>query len=309
MFSRLADSWNRARQKGLKACIRFAVERFDPVVGYPVGRMQYAYRAMRGEPYFGHFCAAGQGVAAGVHNEARKQEREANMRRLVFQACSLKEGNARILEVGSWAGWSAIVWAEALQECKQSNGAVVCVDPWKSYFDLNANRTPVYRAMEAATRKDAIVHLFYHNIRSAGHAATVHPLRGTSDCCLPMLRDGWFHLAFIDGDHSYAAAKRDLDNASRLVSDGGVLSGDDLDLQFQDLDEDHLRKNLHYDYPVDPKSKQGFHPGVTLAVWEFFGQRVSSWDGLWAMRKVGNGWKHVDLEAASAPAAAHGYKG
>jgi len=309
MFSRLSDGLNRARQKGLRACIRFAVERFDPYLGYPVGRTEFAYRIARGEPYFGHFCAAGQGVAAGVHNVERKRIRENNMRRLVFQGCSVKDGNARILEVGSWAGWSAIVWAQALQDCKQPNGAVVCVDPWTNYLDLTANRTPVYRAMVAATKRDAIVRLFYHNVRTAGHAAAVHPLRGASDCCLPLLRDGWFHLVFIDGDHSYAAAKRDLDNASRLVCDGGLLCGDDLDLQFQDLDEDHLRKNLHYDYPVDPKSKQGFHPGVTLAVWEFFGQRVSSWDGLWAMRKVGNQWQHVDLEPTGAPAGALGRNG
>ncbi len=296
MVSRLIKNWKRAKQKGFKACIRFAVERFDPFLGYPIGRVQYGCRIMSGEPYFGHFCASGQGVAAGVHNEERKRIRESNMRRLVVQGCSLKEGNARILEVGAWAGWSAIVWAKALKDSKQNAGAVVCVDPWTSYLDLAANRTPVYRAMEAATKRDAIVRLFYHNVRASGYAAAVHPFRGTSDCCLPMLRDGWFHLVFIDGDHSYAAVKRDLENAGRLVCDGGLLCGDDLDLQFEDLDAERLREDLHCDYALDPKSKERFHPGVTLAVWEFFRQRVSSWDGLWAMRKVGNGWKSVELD-------------
>ena len=296
MVSFLHENWKRAKQKGFKACVRFAVERFDPFLGYPVGRLQYLCRVAKGEPYFGHFCAAGQGIAAGVHNEERKQVREANMRRLVFQGCSLKSGDARVLEVGSWAGWSAIVWAQALKDCGQQTGAVVCVDPWTSYLDLNANRTPVYRAMAAATKRDAIVRLFYHNVRTAGHATAVHPFRGTSDCCLPMLRDMAFHLVFIDGDHSYAAVKRDLENASRLVSDGGVLCGDDLELQFPDLDEAKLREDLHCDYPLDPKTKGRFHPGVTLSVWEFFGQRVSGWDGLWAMRKAGSAWKPVDLD-------------
>jgi predicted O-methyltransferase YrrM len=295
MFSRLAENWKRAKQKGLKACVRFAVEKFDPFLGYPVGRLEYRYRVMKGAPYFGHFCAAGQGVAAGVHNEERKHVREVNMRRLVLEGCSLKSGDARILEVGSWAGWSAIVWAKALWDCKQKAGAVVCVDPWTNYLDLDANRTPVYRAMAAATKRDAIVRLFFYNVRTAGHAAVVHPLRGTSDCCLPMLRDASFHLVFIDGDHSYAAVKRDLENAGRLVADGGLLCGDDLERQFQDLDEAKLREDLHCDYPMDPKTKERFHPGVTLGVWELFGQRVSSWDGLWAMRKVGNTWKPVDL--------------
>ena len=297
MISRLVESWKRAKQKGFKYCVRFAVERYDPFLGYPIGRVQYAYCMLRDEPYFGHLCSAGQGVAAGVHNVARMRIREANMRRMVFRGCSLKEGNARILEVGSWAGWSAILWAKALKDCGQSAGAVVCVDPWTNYLDLSANRSPVYRAMAAATKRDAIVRLFYHNVRAAGHAATVHPLRGTSDCCLPMLRDGWFHLAFIDGDHSYAAVKRDLDNASRLVCDGGLLCGDDLEVQFPDLDSTSLRQDLHCDHPLDPKSNERYHPGVTLAVWEFFGQSVSRWDGLWAIRMAGNAWKSVELDA------------
>jgi len=71
-----------------------------------------------------------------------------------------------------------------------------------------------------------------------------------------------------------------------------------LELQFPDLDEAKLRKDLHCDYPLDPKTGEHFHPGVTLAVWDFFSQRVSGWDGLWAMRKVGKTWKAVDINQA-----------
>jgi len=218
------------------------------------------------------------------------------MRRLVSAACSAKGGDCRILEVGSWAGWSAIAWAKALRACNQDAGLVVCVDPWKNYLDLAGNRhSPVYRTMAAATKRDAIVRLFHHNVRASGHAALVHPFRGSSDCCLPMLRDASFHLAFIDGDHAHAAVKRDLENASRLLRDGGLLCGDDLEHQFEELDEAKVREDSHRDWTVDPKSNLGFHPGVTLAVWEFFHQRVSSWDGLWAMRKVGKTWEAVEL--------------
>jgi predicted O-methyltransferase YrrM len=294
MISYLANNWKRAKQKGFRASFRFAVEQIDPKFGYPVGKAEYLACKLQDKPYFGHYCAAGQGIAAGVHNLERKKVREQNMRRLVSQGCSLPGGNARVLEVGAWAGWSAIVWASALKDCKQSAGAVVCVDPWTSYFDLKANRNPVYLAMEAATRKDAIVKLFYHNVRTAGHADMVHPFRGTSDFCLPMLRDASFHLVFIDGDHSYPAVKRDLANAGRLVGDGGLLCGDDLEFQFPELDEDSLRKNLDRDFALDPKLNQSFHPGVTMAVWEYFGKKVSGWDGLWAMRKKGDSWQTLD---------------
>jgi predicted O-methyltransferase YrrM len=292
----LVENWNRAKRRGFKACVRYAVERVDPYVGYPIGRLQYWSRVMRGQPYFGHFCSAGQGIAAGVHNEERKRVREQNMHRLVAACCAPAGSDGRILEVGSWAGWSANVWANALRECKQSNGAVVCVDPWTNYLDLKANRhSPVYRAMAAATKNDAIVHLFYHNVRTSGNAALVHPFRGTADCCLPMLREGSFNLAFVDGDHACAAVKRDLQNASHLLREGGLLCGDDCELQFGEVDEAKLRETAEQDWIIDPRTQQGYHPGVTLAVWEFFKQRVSSWDGLWAMRKVGSGWKPVEL--------------
>jgi predicted O-methyltransferase YrrM len=299
MASRLVENWNRARQAGFAACVRYAIERFDPFLGYPIGRIQYRYQVSKGQPYYGHFCAAGQGTAAGVHNLQRKQVREANMRGLVSAACSLAAGNGRVLEVGSWAGWSANVWAKALRDCQQTAGSVVCVDPWINYLDLKANRgSPVYRAMAAATKGDAIVRLFYHNVRASGNASVIHPFRGSADCCLPMLRDASFHLAFIDGDHAYAAVKRDLENASRLVCDGGLLCGDDLELQFGEVDEARLREDAQCDWIVDPKSGQGYHPGVTLAVWDFFHLRVSNWDGLWAMRKVGSTWKPIELRQA-----------
>jgi predicted O-methyltransferase YrrM len=296
MALRLVENWNRARRRGFKACVQYAVEWFDPYVGYPIGRLQYLGRVWRNQPYFGHFCAAGQGIVAGAYNQERKRVREANMRRLVAASCSPAAGDCRILEVGSWAGWSAVVWAQSLQACKQNAGSVVCVDPWTNYLDITANRSsPVYRAMAAATKKDAIVRLFYHNVRTSGCAALVHPFRGTADCCLPMLRDLRFNLAFIDGDHAYAAVKRDLENASRLVRDGGLMAGDDLELQCGEVDAAKLRQDSHRDWMVDPELKQGFHPGVTLAVWDFFNQRVSSWDGLWAMRKAGSTWKPVAL--------------
>lgn len=283
------------REKGLRACLQYGLEQVDPRLGYPLARLQYARQIRRGKPYFGQLHAAAQGAAAGAHNIERSRLREQNMRRLLRCAAYAAQQRVRVVEVGSWAGWSAIIWAKAIQEMCSGGGDVVCVDPWGSYLDLTRDRDPVYKAMAAAVRKDAILRLFHHNMRASGVSNMVHTLRGTSDSCLPLLRGEHFHLVFIDGDHSYAAVKKDLENASRLVLEGGVLCGDDLDLQYEDLDEACMRSQLSIDYPRDPKSGQRYHPGVTLAVWEFFNSRVSCWDGLWAMRKTGLGWSRLEL--------------
>ena len=143
-----------------------------------------------------------------------------------------------ILEVGSWAGGSAITWADALTRFHEANGRVVCVDPWKPYFDV-AKRpdAAVYREMSEALAKDTIYDLFIHNITASGHAPIVLSLRGASTVMLPALPRNYFDLVFVDGDHSYAAVLADITAAAALIKDGGVLCGDDLERQRFEIDE------------------------------------------------------------------------
>ena len=54
-----------------------------------------------------------------------------------------------------------------------------------------------------------------------------------------------------------------------------------------EVDGDFARAQTTADWLVDAKSGQGYHPGVTVAVAEGFGQ-VSSYGGYWLMRRVGD---------------------
>ena len=51
------------------------------------------------------------------------------------------------------------------------------------------------------------------------------------------------------------------------------------------------------DYIKDPRSRKDFHPGVTMAVGEFFGD-VSCFSGFWVMRLTSNGYKEVSFSEA-----------
>lgn len=117
----------------------------------------------------------------------------------------------------------------------------------------------------------------------------------SSDEILPTLQDGEFNFVYIDGSHVYSQVIRDLENGARLCSVGGVLCGDDLELQQSQIDVPHAEENKGKDYILDRKSNKPFHPGVTLAVWEFFGGEVSSRDGFWAMRKTESGWQNISI--------------
>ncbi len=73
------------------------------------------------------------------------------------------------------------------------------------------------------------------------------------------------------------------------------MCGDDLELQVSEINLENAKKNIDSDFIPDPKTNNWFHPGVTLAVGEFFGE-VSVWEGFWAMRKRGASWEKVVWE-------------
>mgnify|MGYP005994576693 CR=1 FL=1 len=52
---------------------------------------------------------------------------------------------------------------------------------------------------------------------------------------------------------------------------------------------------LSADYIKDPKTNKNYHPGVTVAISEIFGE-VSSWGGFWAMQKINNNWNKISLK-------------
>jgi predicted O-methyltransferase YrrM len=216
------------------------------------------------------------------------------MQRLVELECADgRPSPFRILEIGSWAGGSAITWADAIKRFNGGEGLVVCVDPWIQYIERD-DYEGVYAEMREALDAGGVFGLFQHNIRACGHDDLIRMMRGSSVEILPLLKPEAFDLVFIDGDHSYHQVLGDLVNAAPLVRDGGVLSGDDLELQLHQVDWENCIQESDSDFVLDPRSNQRFHPGVTRAVAEVIGE-VSAWEGFWAMRKEGSGWKSLPV--------------
>jgi predicted O-methyltransferase YrrM len=244
---------------------------------------------LRGKPYFGPALRALQGPAI------RHQYFEA----LVEVAGRSKiRRRIRILEVGSWAGASAVSWATAIKKLGRT-GRVTCVDPWQPYFDLEINHESHYREMNDAAKNNNVFQLFLHNIRAADVSDMVDYLVGNAREILPKLPSAKFDIIYLDGSHAYEDVRSDIRDAKRLVREGGIICGDDLELQKNDVDEqEHAAAvELQKDYVYSRKADGSYHPGVTEAVAVEFGE-VSSWDGIWATRKVGSQWVRVELGAA-----------
>ena len=190
-----------------------------------------------------------------------------------------------ILEVGSWAGGSTVTFAEAIAKYNNRKGKVVAVDAWRNFHGADHIEKKSHRVMEQALSRGTIFSLFLHNIKSAGYDDVVVPVRGWSSAVLPLVRDARFDLIFVDGSHFYRDVLNDLQEGARILKDGGILCGDDLELQAHEVDRTHAESHRDNDSLKDPKTKTSFHPGVTLAVGEFCGE-VSSWKGFWAMLKI-----------------------
>jgi len=222
--------------------------------------------------------------------------RHAYMNQLVKLECSQRGVHPfKMLEIGSWAGGSAITWAQAIKDYYRGNGVVVCVDSWEPYHDLKRDQSLHYQRMNEALAAGKIFRLFMHNIKTLGHNDIVYPVKAPADRILPFFATTQFDLVFVDGDHAYSNVLRDLKHCTRLVAEGGILCGDDLELQLSQVDMENARTTSEMDFVLDSKTGLWFHPGVTVAVNQMFGD-VSVWEGFWAVRRHGDGWEKVVME-------------
>ena len=251
---------------------------------------------LTGKPYFGTAMRALQGPPIR-HRYLNAIVQSVNR--------SKPHGDIEILEIGSWAGASAITWATSMKALGRS-GRITCVDLWQAYFDTAIEHEPHYREMSEAAKESKIFNLFLHNIRATNFLNMIDYLIGNACKVLPTLQSEQFDIVYIDGSHVYEDARFDICEAKRLVRHLGVVCGDDLELEKSGLDEREHQAAvmLHKDYVYSNSGGANYHPGVTEAVAGEFGN-VSKWDGVWAMRKVGRKWTTLDLDLSQAETPAH----
>ncbi len=199
-----------------------------------------------------------------------------------------------ILEVGSWAGASTITWAKAIKDLGLS-GSIHCVDIWEPYFDLETNTAEIYEKMNRAANHGVIFQEFRRNVAAAGVEDIVTLTKGNSREVLPSLTEASYEIIFVDGSHLYGDIYNDIVQAKRLVVDGGIVCGDDFELPVDAVDQAVHRQKLsdNVDFTKDPSSGVSYHPGVSQAIADAFGE-VSVWDGLWAVRRTGTGFETID---------------
>ena len=227
-----------------------------------------------------------EAVEFGVRQSMR--ERLDVLRKLVHRLAS-RGRPVRVLEIGSYEGASALMWSRAVGELCPDGGSVLCVDPWEPYLgdeDINSNQT--CRDMQEDLHTGAAFERFTNNIKHDDPRAPISFMRGTVVSRWNELRAlSRFDLIYIDGSHIYEDVLSDIRRCvSCLLHLDGTICGDDLERQADEVSEKELRAHRHREYT------DGYHPGVTAAVWKVFG-RVPCDHGVWWVENVPRALTHL----------------
>lgn len=174
----------------------------------------------------------------------------------------------RIAEIGSWTGNGST--KTIVEEIRDGGGLLCCVDHWRGNPGVKRHQDLVSEFDMYAT--------FRFNVSSFGGNECVRPLVMASGDAAEIVRDGFFDLVFIDGDHSYEATLSDIDSWLPKVARGGVLCGHDCEGRPGGTQQ---RSRLWTHRSADTIEGNGdfarIHPGVILAVDEKFGRSAHLW--------------------------------
>jgi predicted O-methyltransferase YrrM len=125
-----------------------------------------------------------------------------------------------IVEIGSYKGKSTCYLAAGRYMSGMAGGLVYAVDPW----DLPGNPYGKHGFSAPEVRT-----IFKRQVESLGFDEIVRPIRGFSVDVAAEWLNGPIGMLFIDGDHSEAAVRADLNAWLPYVVNGGIVAFDDFD--------------------------------------------------------------------------------
>jgi hypothetical protein len=136
---------------------------------------------------------------------------------------------ARICEVGSWKGRSAINMARLVKTLALDT-EIVCVDTWLGSPEHWLKQEPEwYSSLRIRNGMPQLYNTFLANIIRAGVTDVVTPFPMTSEnAAMVFMKLGIkFDIIYIDAAHEYGSVKRDIVAYYDLLQNDGLLIGDD----------------------------------------------------------------------------------
>ncbi len=138
---------------------------------------------------------------------------------------------ARVLEIGSWKGRSALYMARHLRDLGLAC-EIVCVDTWLGSAEHWLRRQRGwYESLRIAHGVPRLYYTFLANVVRAGLQDWITPFPTTSQTATKVLAELGvrFDLCYVDAAHEYDPVSQDLAACWELLDDPGILIGDDYD--------------------------------------------------------------------------------
>jgi hypothetical protein len=135
-----------------------------------------------------------------------------------------------IIEVGTWKGRSAINMARYAKETGLST-EILCVDTWLGSPETWIDRDDpnFYPSLNIKNGTPLLYYTFLKNVIESGFEDVITPLRVPSETAFYILKNYNItaELIYIDAGHEYLSVRRDIDLYFNLLSQDGVMAGDD----------------------------------------------------------------------------------
>ncbi len=177
----------------------------------------------------------------------------------------------RMAEVGVFDGTTTFHYAQTIKAC---DGHLFMIDWFKGSVGCSKGKH-AYRE-----NGDELYNYVLNQINKLGLSDHVTVLYGKSVDMACSIEDNSLDICFIDADHTYKAASKDIEAYLPKVKSGGILCGhdcEDINLANKFSDEElqlewMTRKQLAERNIANIRS--GCHPGVIQAVYDKFGTNV-----------------------------------
>lgn len=232
-----------------------------------------------------------------IRNDSHHAEQGVSTRHyhmiLAIQTLAEKSNQLNILELGSWLGESLKLWTSVLQLFPNVKANIVCVDLWDSFISdedrLNEDNLQI-KNMESLSQENRSFELFYQTkkeIESEVNNVSISCFRGRTDSFLTIAKEDSFDFIYVDASHYYDDVLNDIHESKRILKPGGILCGDDLEVESHSEELLTLgMNNKKQDYVKIPGTERFYHPGVSLAVKHELDE-VGNYFGFWGVRKSG----------------------
>jgi len=137
-----------------------------------------------------------------------------------------------IIEVGTWKGCSAIHMAKYIKNNK-IDCQILCVDTWlgglEHWLQKNIKTRPWYQYLNLKNGYPSLYYQFIYNVIKSELQDIIVPFPNTSLIAARFLKrnDIKADLIYIDGSHDELDVYLDLVNYFDLLTDDGIIFGDD----------------------------------------------------------------------------------